>query len=286
MKCAWKELLGILPDWLAPDVDRFGKDSLQELRLRLGSPPELVCGDGIRRLQRSVAPDDLNFCINTASRYSPWAAQSIASGYLTAPGGHRIGICGEAVVKAGEMTGVRNVTSLCIRVARDFPGIGRDAAALSGSILLLGPPGSGKTTLLRDLVREISRTEQTAVVDERGELFPPQSHFESGCMLDVLTGCGKEMGIDQVLRTMGPSCIAVDEITAAADCDALLRAGWCGVRLIATAHAAGVGDLYRRPLYQPLVENRLFDHIIVLRRDKTWRVERVDAICCNGSVQY
>lgn len=286
MKCAWQELLSILPVWLTRDVDRLGKESLQELRLRLGGMPELVYKDGSKWLQQAAGREDLNFCINTASRYSPWAAQSMASGYLTAPGGHRIGICGEAVVKAGEMTGYRNVTSLCIRVARDFPGIGKDVAALRGSILLLGPPGSGKTTLLRDVIRQISQTEHVAVVDERGELFPVHAEFEDGRRLDVLTGCDKETGIDRVLRTMGPSCIAVDEITAAKDCDALLQAGWCGVRLLATAHAASVSDLNRRPLYRPLIQQRLFDHIVVLHRDKTWCVERMGLECCNGSVRY
>jgi stage III sporulation protein SpoIIIAA len=52
------------------------------------------------------------------------------------------------------MTGIREVTGLCIRVARDFPGIAAGVKALKGSVLILGPPGSGKTTLLRDLIRQ------------------------------------------------------------------------------------------------------------------------------------
>lgn len=275
MKCAWNELMSILPPWLGREADRLGRESLQELRLRLGSPPELVCGDGSQWLDRAVTRDDLNFCINTASRYSPWASQSAAQGYITAPGGHRIGLCGEAVVNGGTMTGIRKVTSLCIRVARDFPGIGRTAAKLRGSILLIGPPGSGKTTLLRDIIRQVSEQEAVAVVDERGELFPGQ-FFETGRRLDVLTGCPKPAGIDMVLRTMGPSSLAVDEITAGADCEGLLRAGWCGVRLLATAHAASVRDLRCRALYQPLLKNQLFTHVLVLGRDKSWREERVE----------
>ena len=78
-----------------------------------------------------------------------------------------------------------------------------------------------------------------------------------------------------ILRTMGSQCIAVDEITAASDCETLLRAGWCGVRIFATAHAGSVRDLMRRPLYRPLLENGLFDHILVMTRDKSWREERI-----------
>lgn len=278
MRCAWQALLSILPPWLARQADAQARERLQELRLRLGSPPELVCSDGIRTLSRSVCREDLNFCIHTASHYSPWAAQTMAKGYLTAPGGHRIGVCGEAVVNGGVMTGVRCVTSLCIRVARDFPGIGEKAARLSGSILLIGPPGSGKTTLLRDLIRCISRKETVAVVDERGELFPRSGDgalFDGGAQLDVLEGCPKAAGIDTVLRTMGPQCIAVDEITAPEDCAALQSAGWCGVRLLATAHASSLRDLGSRALYRPLMEKQLFDHILILGRDKSWREERV-----------
>ncbi len=271
MTCAWQELLSILPPRIAQQVDMHAKHDAQELRLRLGAPSEIVRQSGSHRLQDAVSKDDLNFCINTASRYSPWSAQSLAAGYITAPGGHRIGICGEAVMKDGRMSGVRRVTSVCIRVARDFPDLAKELATLKGSILLIGPPGSGKTTMLRDLVRQISEREVVGVVDEREELFP--EHFAGGKRLDVLKGCPKRHGIDQILRTMGPDCIAMDEITAAEDCDAILRAGWCGVRLLATAHAGGKRDLLSRPLYRPLLETGVFDHLIVLTKDKRWREE-------------
>lgn len=274
MKCAWQELLSILPPWLAIEANKE-QDTLQELRLRLGQPPELVCKKERKWGSRPVVMEDLNFCVNTASRYSPWAAQSSARGYITAPGGHRIGLCGEAVVKEGSMTGIRSTTSLCIRVARDFPGIASKYSSYRGSILIIGPPGSGKTTLLRDLIRQISRQETVAVVDERGELFPGKL-FDYGKSMDVLSGCPKHLGVDTVLRTMGPASIAVDEITAEEDCDALLRAGWCGVRLLATAHAASTEDLQKRVLYRPLITSRLFEHVLILNRDKSRQCERME----------
>ena len=277
MRCAWKELLAILPPWLAAEVDRLARDSLQELRLRLNQPPELVLSGTSRWLSRTAGEADLRFVVNTASRYSPWAAQTMARGFLTAPGGHRIGVCGEAVVSGGEMTGIRTVTSLCVRVARDFPGIARNTPWGTGSVLLLGPPGSGKTTLLRDMIRKISETEPVAVVDERGELFP--KGFCRGQRTDVLEGCSKKEGIEMALRTMGPGCIAVDEITAEVDCETLIQAAWCGVRLLATAHGSSAEDLRRRELYRPLWERRIFDHVLTLRRDKSWREERMEARC-------
>ncbi len=279
MQCAWQELLHILPPSLRQEVDRLGEDTLQELRLRLGLVPQLVGSSRTVWLEKPVSQQDLSYVVNTASQYSPWAASTVAQGYLTAAGGHRIGLCGQAVVQQGQVTGLRQVRSLCIRVAREIRGI---AAGLpeTGNLLIIGPPGAGKTTLLRDLIRMRSDRGPgaVAVVDERGELFP-EGLFSRGKRTDVLTGCGKREGVEMLLRTMGPQTIAVDEITAEADCQALHRAGWCGVNLLATAHASSRRDLETRPVYRTILEHGLFDLLVILQRDKTWRMERMLREC-------
>jgi stage III sporulation protein AA len=218
--------------------------------------------------------EDILTCINTASRYSPWAAGTISQGFLTAPGGHRIGICGEAVIKGGHMAGIRRITSLNIRVARDITGIA-EGIPTDGSVLIVGAPGRGKTTLLRDLVRVISNDGgQVSVVDERCELFPGDDFFPGVCT-DILSGCGKREGITAVLRSMGPEWIAVDEITDVQDCEALLQAGWCGVKLLATAHADSVEDLKKRDAYRNLLESGLFRTVVVMKPDRRWELERM-----------
>ena len=78
-----------------------------------------------------------------------------------------------------------------------------------------------------------------------------------------------------VLRSMGPSVIAMDEITCPEDCAALIRAAWCGVHLLATAHASSVRDLSERPVYRPLVETGLFSRAVVLDRQRQWKIEEV-----------
>ena len=273
MICAWKELLGILPLWLRPEVDSLGKQNLEVLRLRLKSPPELLLGGKKHWLTRTIQREDLHFVINHASSFSPWASESVSRGYLTAPGGHRIGICGEAVCKDGRVSGIRDITSLCIRVARDFPDIGTPILQATGSVLILGAPGWGKTTHLRDMVRVLSRKAAVSVVDERGELFPKE--LETEVHVDVLSGAPKPQGVEMALRTMGPEWIAVDEITSQEDCDAVLNCHGCGVKLLATAHGASLEDYYHRNVYRPLVQAGVFQNCYVLRPDKSGSLERI-----------
>lgn len=275
MKCLWNELISILPVWMRQEVDRLGRENMQELRLRQGYPPELIAKSGIHRLMRAVCKEDIAYVINMACRYSPWTAASIAQGFLTASGGHRIGICGQ--MRMNEQGGytIQEPGSLCIRVARDFPGIAKKLAQVKGSILIIGSPGAGKTTLMRDLIRYRSEMGSTAVVDERGELFPTGCGFELGSRTDVLSFCSKPKGIDMVLRAMGPATIAVDEITSQEDCDGMMKAGWCGVYLLATAHAHSKTDLLHRPVYKPLIQSGIFDTLVVMNRDQSWRLERI-----------
>lgn len=280
MNCQWQAFMYLLPHWMRQDVDRLGRNVLQELRIRIGQAPELQLQAGTRKLTRQIERDDINFIINAASEYSPWAAGTAAEGYLTAAGGHRIGICGVGTVQEGNVKGIHYPTSLCMRVARDFPGIAQQADSIMGSILIIGPPGSGKTTMLRDLIRQRSNKGQgsVVVVDEREEIFPiyrGQVCFPTGERTDVMSRCPKATGIDAAIRNMNPEWIAVDEVTAQADSDALLHAGWCGVNLLATAHAGSLQDLKTRPIYQTLVSYRLFSHILLLRKDKSWTMERI-----------
>lgn len=275
LECAWNALLTILPPWMRSEMDRKAQNSLQEIRLRRGQPAMLQLADGARELSHVIGDEDLQYVINTACKFSPWTATTMAQGYVTAPGGHRIGFCGEAIMQNGIMKGISSTSSLNIRVARDFPGSSGNLWLRKEDVLILGPPGSGKTTLLRDIIRQRSQRDCISVVDERGEIFPPAASFSRGANIDVLTGCPKAQGTLIVLRTMSPDCIAVDEITAAEDCEALSHVGWCGVSLLATAHAASLSDLRARPVYKPLIERGLFKTAVVLQKDKSWHVERI-----------
>lgn len=275
MKHGWEEVLSLLPGQMQRLLSSVRSEEIRELRFRVGVGIECNYGQSHTFLVEPVTREDIAFIINAASRYSPWQAETMSRGYLTAGGGHRIGVCGEVVLRDGNVQGIRNADSLCIRIARDVEKIGTEFEKCSRSILLLGPPGSGKTTLLRDIARIKSEMELVSVIDEREELFP--QGFHRGRRMDILRLCPKAQGIDIVLRTMGPEWICVDEITKEEDCGAIVQAGNCGVRLMATAHAENLTDLRTRPIYRSLLEAKVFENIVVLRKDNTFWWERKEA---------
>lgn len=278
MKCAWDALISVIPVWMRDTVDKQGRDELQELRLRINKPPLLILNNKYVTMNRFVTKEDLRFCINIVTNYSPWSVSSGINGYYTAPGGHRIGICGTITLSNGQPSVIQDVTSLCIRVSRDFPGITKDIIDLKGSVLIIGAPSCGKTTFLRDFARQLSDKNCVSVIDEKQEIFPQYNGdycFDTGVNTDVLYGCSKEIGVNLALRNLNPNVIVVDEITAKDDCNALLHAGWCGVDLVATAHASSRKDLFCRTVYQPIVQSGIFQHLIVLKPDKSWYLERM-----------
>ena len=280
MNCIWDTLIKILPIHLRKPVDKFTQSPVEEIRLRLEQPTQIIANNREYFLDQRITTEDLAFCINTASQYSPWSIQTLPHGYITLEGGHRIGISGNATYKDSAPIGINAVHSLCIRVANEFPLVSKELWQLGGSILIIGKPGSGKTTLLRDLISQKSdnQTGSVCVVDEKRELFPfvnGRPCYRMGKRTDILSGYRKADGISIALKNMGPAIIAMDEITATEDCVALLHAGWCGVHLIASAHAGSRHDLFTRLVYKPIIDSQIFDTLVILDETKSWHVERM-----------
>lgn len=240
-----------------------------------------LTGEEERPLPVTVTPRLLEELCDRAAEYSRYAAaETIRQGYLSVRGGFRLGLCGTAVIKGEENTGMRQLSSAVLRIGREKTGIGRTLAPslFRGgrflSTLLLSPPGGGKTTLLRDLVRCISDGDgcpvrRVALLDERGEVAVmcggvPQ--MEVGRRTDVLDGCPKALGIPMVLRAMNPQVIAVDEITRRQDLEAMVLSAGCGVGLLATIHAADRRELEEKPLYRQLLSERVFSLAVCICR--------------------
>ena len=136
----------------------------EEFRLRAGRPLAVLLPEGERSLGAAVTPEDLETLCDLATDYSRYAAaETLREGYLSVRGGFRVGLCGTAVMKDGENTALRDLSSAAVRIAREQRGIGRGGGApavpgraVSRTPCCCRPPGGGKTTLLRDLVRCLS----------------------------------------------------------------------------------------------------------------------------------
>ena len=253
----------------------------EEFRLRAGQPLVVLLPEGERSLGAAVTPEDLETLCDLATDYSRYAAEeTLREGYLSVRGGFRVGLCGAAVMKDGQVTNLKQISSAVIRISREQKGIG--AAVVPrlfrgehfASTLLLSPPGGGKTTLLRDLVRLMSRGEQVppqriALIDERDEIavmYRGQPQMDVGPRTDILNGCPKAAAIPMVLRAMNPQVIALDELTVQEDLQAIAQAAGCGVGLLATIHAGSVEELQAKPLYRALLEGRVFRQAVLIRR--------------------
>lgn len=268
----------------------------EEFRLRAGQPMTVLLPSGEIPLDAFAEPEELETLCDLATEFSRYAAsETLKEGYLPVRGGFRVGLCGTAVVKNGVNTNLKSFSSAVIRIAREKLGIA-DALAPKlfrdgdfASTLILAPPGAGKTTLLRDLVRRLSEgaepygQRRVSLIDERGEvavMYRGEPQMNVGPHTDVLDACPKALGIPIVLRVMNPQIIAVDEITAREDLKAVSMAAGCGVRLVATVHAAAVEELRQKPLYAELLEEKVFRLAVIVKRTESGRAYEVEELPC------
>ena len=61
---------------------------------------------------------DAGYVSLAVCRISLCPEKEIVNGFLPLPGGHRAGLCGTAVYQAGQLTGVRDIIGVNLRIAR------------------------------------------------------------------------------------------------------------------------------------------------------------------------
>lgn len=268
----------------------------EEIRLRAGrglscadSTGRETCITGAEGAALPVSEEDLRYTVERATRASlQGAAEKLAAGFLPLPGGHRLGLCGTAALREGQVLAFRSLSSLNIRIACPVAGVGEPLLprlleeGVLQSTLILAPPGEGKTTLLRDLIRLLGLEGiRTGLADERGEVAALRQgvpQLDVGPLADVLDGCPKGEGLLLLLRAMAPQVLAVDEITHPRDVSALCQGANCGASLLATAHGAGLAELERRSLYRPLLEDKVFRRLITISRNQGQRSYQVEVL--------
>ena len=275
------------PRAAAERLPRRHREICEEFRLRQGYPATTLLGGREETLHPLLVDEAmLRAVLAAATRSSLHAAEAeLRNGFLSAPGGVRVGVCGVGVTGPEGIRGIRDFSSVSIRVPRAVPGCADgiwEALTAEGfrSVLIVSPPGAGKTTLLRELVRRLSCDGlRVCVADERGEIAGMAgAGFDVGTHTDVLSGVPKAEAAEMLLRAMNPQVIAMDEIGAAAEAQALLRAAFCGVSLVVTAHGASVADAANRPGCGELMRAGVFRHCVTVSSHDGVRRYRVEEL--------
>lgn len=280
MKC--EELFSIFPGLLLEAVEELAlpPGQLQEIRIRANRPLLAVCGNREYRSKRIIKKEELREILAYLSNYSLYAyEEELSRGFLSLPGGHRVGIAGRTVLQEGRVKTVTEVSSLNLRFAHEVRGCADRllpylrAEGRLMSTLIASAPGHGKTTLLRDLIRQISDGYDgypgltVGVVDERSEIagtFRGLPGNDVGMRTDVLDGCPKAEGMMMLIRTMAPKAVAVDEIGSRGDTEALLSAMNCGCVLFSTVHGSSMEELLGKPVLREMIDLGLFERYVFL----------------------
>jgi stage III sporulation protein AA len=270
-------------------------EGLEEVRMRVGRPLLFKMSDGEKTVAQDkltgdiiqgyrVTREDIQRTLEAISAHSVYAfEEEIRQGYITVPGGHRVGLAGQAVMQGEILSAVKHFNALSLRVARQCPGC---AAGLyetifacreqAGSVLIVSPPRCGKTTILRDLIRLLSNGLNregltVSLVDERSEIagmYQGIPQLDVGLRTDVLDGYPKALGMMMAIRALSPAILATDEIGRAEDIRAVEEGVHAGVAILTTVHGGGVDEIRRRPGLRALLEEGVFQHIVLLSRQR------------------
>lgn len=280
-----KGLVTVFPTSIRPRMRKINWDGLEEIRVRIGWPVELIYGnhnEWLGNYDSMIDRQCLDEMLNYITGYSVYAMEEeIRQGYITFSGGHRIGITGHATYEAlrdtreHRITNIVDIGGLNIRIAHERKGCAKQILPYlrkEGSIyntLFFAAPGIGKTTYLRDVIRILGDEMKISVIDERSEIAAcingkPQNDL--GKRTDVLDACPKEVGMKMVLRTMSPEIIAVDEIGKKEEFELLEQMRCSGVKMLGTIHAGDMDEVLRNRMIRIGVESGAIERFVELKR--------------------
>lgn len=263
-------------------------EKLYEIRLRVGRPLFINYDGGECFLRQKgeehylVTAQDLKETLEYVTGYSLYAyEEEIRQGFISVQGGHRVGVTGKVILDAGRIRGMKYISCINVRLSHQIKGCADEVmpyirtADWTAHTLIISPPRCGKTTLLRDIIRQLSNGSDgipgltVGVVDERSELAGcyqgiPQN--DMGVRTDILDGCPKSEGMQMLIRSMSPHVVAVDELGKEEDFKAVEDVIHCGCKLIATVHGNSLESIIEQPLFQRLLDARVFERYIILEK--------------------
>lgn len=234
--------------------------SVQEIRLRKDLPIKYLERGVYKTYKKggveAIATKELIeqvVAIVTENSYYAFE-QSFAKGFLNYHGA-KISLCGRCVIDRGELSGIRDITSINIRIPRCVDCIPEDIAKNiyenAESVLIIGKVCSGKTTLLRSMTAKCPYP--ITVADEKGELMLTSDSL--GENADVISYATKDIALELAVKGLTPRYIAFDEVT---DIDVVKRAKNFGISVIATMFGDEVDILLKKV-------KGLFDKVIVTK---------------------
>ena len=122
----FREILDRLPSSIRQELEVLPNsviEEIEEIRLRCGQQVRLQTAAGEKIISHVVTADELVKALNSLIKYSYYAyEEDLAKGFVTIEGGHRVGICGKAVVKNGQTSLIKEISSMNIRFAKEFKG--------------------------------------------------------------------------------------------------------------------------------------------------------------------
>lgn len=262
----WQEtisfLTGCMPRPVARALMQQQEGSVREIRVRAGGKVRILTAGGEITCACTPTQPQVEQMAEALCEHALYArAEEQRQGFVTLRGGHRMGLCGRVVAQGQSVRALRDISSLCLRVAGQWRGAADalmphlwDEQGRVRSLLIVGLPGMGKTTMLRDACRRLSeRGARMCVVDERSEIAAMSGgvpQLDVGPNTDVLDGCAKEAGLRWMLRAMSPQALVTDELGGAMDAPG--RAGRGAQRRERAGHAART-----RPAGRPVAGNPL-----------------------------
>lgn len=270
---------------------------LTEIRLRVSFPvyfyignEEYAVNDGILKKRDGYVftredAENMWRKLCDGSPYSTVKRQK--EGYITVDG-NRVGFTGKFASVDGEIKHIENISSFCVRIMHEKKGCANKVYKYLYennqllNTLIVSPPGCGKTTLLRDVTRLLSFDgNNVSLVDERDEIAAVVNGMPTldvGKRTDVFLGINKKTAIENMIRSMKPDVVILDELGTEEDILAIKKAKSKGICLIATVHGKDFDDVYEF--------NGVFDRYIFLsNRFGVGTIEKVldkkeKKLCC------